>query len=480
MIQHDTASRTQEKDFERLFYLQKANEPNVGNTTADQRIVKLKKLREAIMKRRDEIHVAMLQDLRKPGLETDITEIKTTITEINFAIHRLHSWMRKKRVPTPLMLFGTSSYVQYEPKGTVLIIAPWNFPVLLALGPVVGAIAAGNCVIVKPSEYTPHASAMVRDIVAEVFDENEVAVVEGDASASKALLKFPFNHVFFTGGTEIGKLIMKAAAEHLSSVTLELGGKSPVVIDETVDLKAAVGKIAWLKFMNFGQICISPDYVLVQESVQDAFLKELIRCIEKFYGTSFTARQQSPDLCRMVSDSHFYRVKALTEDARQKGAVIHLGGQYDAADKYIDPTVVTGVNFSMPLMQEEIFGPVLPIHTFKTKEEAAGYINSASTPLAMYVFSKREEFLDYILHHTKAGDVCINECGYHFYNPHLPFGGMNGSGIGKAHGRHFFEEFSNAKGVLRQHLGGFSPLKILFPPYSPRIQRLFRHLIRWP
>lgn len=480
MIQHDIQTKPQEKDLERLFYLQKANEPNIGNTTAGQRIVKLKKLREAIMKRRNDIHIAMQKDLRKPGLETDITEIKTVVTEINFAIHRLHQWMSRKRVSTPLMLFGTSSYVQFQPKGTVLIISPWNFPVNLSLGPLVGAVAAGNCVILKPSEYTPHASHLIRQIVEEVFDEQEVAVIEGDATVSKSLLQFPFNHIFFTGGTEVGKIIMRAAAEHLSSVTLELGGKSPVIIDESVNMKVAVEKIAWLKFMNFGQICISPDYVLVQESVKDVFIKELTACIEKFYGASITQRQQSPDLCRMVSDNHFFRVKQLTEDAISKGAVVHTGGQYDAADKYIDPTVLSGVNFSMPLMQEEIFGPVLPVHTFKTKEEAAGYINAGSIPLATYVFSQREEFLDYMLHHTKAGDVCINECGYHFYNPHLPFGGMNGSGIGKAHGKHFFEEFSNSKGVLRQHLGRFSPLKILFPPYSPRIQRLFRHVIRWP
>lgn len=480
MIEHDTSSRTREKDFERLFYLQKANEYNVGNTTADQRIVKLKKLREAIMKRRNDIHIAMQKDLRKPGLETDITEIKTVVTEINFAIHRLHSWMHKKRVSTPLMLFGTSSYVQYEPKGTVLIISPWNFPINLSLGPLVGAIAAGNCAIVKPSEFTPNASHLIRQMVEEVFEENEVAIVEGDANVSKALLQFPFNHIFFTGGTEVGKIVMKAAAEHLASVTLELGGKSPVVIDETANLKDAAGKIVWLKYMNAGQICISPDYVLVQESVKEDFLKEVIAHIEKFYGTTFSQRQGSPDLCRIVNNTHFHRVQGLIEDARQKGAVLHIGGQYDAADKYIDPTVLSGVNFSMPVLREEIFGPVLPVHTFKTREEAAGYINAGSIPLAMYVFSQREEFLDYMLHRTKAGDVCINECGYHFYNPNLPFGGMNGSGIGKAHGKHFFEEFSNSKGVLRQHLGGFSPLKILFPPYAPRIQRLFRHVIRWP
>lgn len=480
MIQYNTPSQVDDKDFEKLFYLQKANEPNVGITTADERIAKLKKLREAIMRRRIEIQTAMQQDLRKPVLETDITEIKTVVTEINFAIHRLHRWMRRQRVSTPLMLFGTSSYVQYEPKGTVLIISPWNFPVNLTLGPLVGAIAAGNCAILKPSEFTPHASHIIRQIVAEVFEPNEVAVVEGDAGVSKALLQFPFNHIFFTGVTGIGKIVMKAAAEHLSSVTLELGGKSPVIIDESANLKDAAGKIAWLKCMNMGQICISPDYVLVQESVKDAFLKEIVSCIEKFYGTTYAQRRESPDLCRIVNEAHFLRIQSMIEDARQKGAEIHLGGQYDAADKYIDPTVLTGVDFSMPVMQEEIFGPVLPIHSFKTKEEAAGYINAGSTPLAMYVFSQRQEFLDFMLHRTKAGDVCINECGYHFYNPHLPFGGLNGSGNGKGHGKYFFDEFSNAKGVLRQHLVGYSPLKILNPPYSPTIQRLFKYVIRWP
>ncbi len=480
MIPQGAGSHTRDKDLEKLFYLQKANEMQVRQTTAAQRIAKLKRLRECILQHRDEIHQALHADLRKPGLETDITEIKTVVTEINYAIGRLYRWMQPERVSTPLMLLGTSSYIQYEPKGTVLIMGPWNFPFLLVMGPLTGAIAAGNCAICKPSEHTPHTFAIARRIVEMVFEANEVAMVEGDAGVAQTLLKLPFNHIFFTGSYQTGRHVMRAAADHLCSVTLELGGKSPLLIDQTADLRDAAAKGMWLKFMNNGQICISPDYVLVHESVADQFLKETLRTIRHFYGTTPEARQQSPDLCRMVNDSHFNRVRNIIEDARSKGAIVHMGGIYDADDRYIDATVLTNVDHSMTVMQEEIFGPVLPIVSYRTQEEAAAYINRGSVPLSFYIFSQSRAFIDYILHHTKAGDVCINECGHHFYNPNLAFGGMGMSGLGKAHGKYFFLEFSNAKGVLTRHMGRFSPLKVLLPPYKPWVVRLFRYVIRWP
>jgi aldehyde dehydrogenase (NAD+) len=382
--------------------------------------------------------------------------------------------MSRHSVGTPLPFLGSSSWVRYEPKGVCLIIAPWNFPLQLAIGPLVSAIAAGNTAIVKPSEHTPHTSAVVREIVEAVFEPEEVAVVEGAVETASELLKLPFNHIFFTGAPAIGKIVMRAAADHLASVTLELGGKSPTIVDETADLKTAVRRIAWGKFLNSGQICIAPDYLFVHESRKDEFVRLMADQLKALYGEDAA---QSGAYNRMVNGKHFERVAGNLKDAEERGAVVEIGGRRDAETDFIEPTLVSSVPDEAALMQEEIFGPVLPIRTFRDLSEPLQVINSKEKPLALYIYSKDERNIKRILQETRAGGTCINNNDVHFMQPNLPFGGSNNSGIGKSHGWYGFEAFSNARAIYRQHLPG--ALEVLMPPYTDFKQRLIDLTLKW-
>ncbi|RLB37920.1 MAG: aldehyde dehydrogenase family protein, partial [Deltaproteobacteria bacterium] len=350
-------------DIERVFKLQQAHQFAVGKTTARERKEKLKRLLTAVMSRRQEIRDALYADFRKHPAEVDLTEVMPVTTEIKHAIGHLSKWMRPRRVKTPLSLFGSSSYIHYEPKGVVLVIAPWNFPVNLTFGPVISAVAAGNCVMLKPSEHTPHASAIIRSIIEDVFDESEVAVVEGGIETSTAALALPFNHIFFTGAPAIGKIVMAAASKHLASVTLELGGKSPTIIDETASVDAAAKRIAWAKFTNNGQICIAPDYLFVHESKKDEFLEKLGKHIESFYGLD---ARRSDSYARIVNHHHYQRLSGYLEDAKHKGATVAYGGQTEGSEDYIGPTVLTDVDPNADVMVNEIFGPLLPVYGYKS------------------------------------------------------------------------------------------------------------------
>lgn len=465
---------TQAAEIQRIFNLQKANQFNIGNTNASQRIAKLKKLHAAVLKYRSDIKDALYKDYRKHPSEVDMTEIYPVTSEIKHAKSHIRTWMNNKSVPTPLGLLGSSSHIKYEPKGVVLIISPWNFPINLTFGPLVSAIAAGNAVIIKPSEMTPHASAIMKKIIEEIFDKNEIAVLEGGVSTSKELLKLPFNHIFFTGAPSIGKIVMKAAAEHLTSVTLELGGKSPTIVDETANVDLAARRIAWGKYVNNGQVCIAPDYLFVHESKKEAFVTAFKKYMSEFYSEDAS---QEKSYARIVNNRHFNRVKGYIDDAMSKGAKMEAGGKFDESQDYIAPTLMSNVSKDSTLMTEEIFGPVLPIYGFTNIDEVIDEINSREKPLALYIYSSKRKKVNHIIANTRAGGTCINHNAVHFYNTNLPFGGSNNSGIGKAHGFDGFEAFSNGRGVFKQYVP--NALDLLTPPYNNFKQTLIDLTIKW-
>ncbi len=453
---------------EALFARQQGARWRVAATSADQRRAKLLALLEALMARREEAQAALAADFRKAPAETDLSEIYPVVCELKDALRHLPRWMKPRKVAAPIALFGSASRIVHEPKGVVLIISPWNYPIYLSLGPLVSALAAGNCAILKPSEFTPHTTAFLRKLLAGLFPEEEVALVEGDAETAQALLALPFDHVFFTGSPTVGKAVMKAAAEHLTSVTLELGGKSPVVVDADANLREAARKIAWGKGLNAGQTCVAPDYVLVHERVHDALLEELKRAFEAAYGASSEARRTSPDLARIINDRHFARLQALLSGS---SAQVAFGGETDPESRYISPTVLTEVDAASPLMQEEIFGPLLPMLKVPDLDAAMAFVNARPKPLALYVFSGSRSRAGALIARTTAGGGCINDTVLHFIHTGLPTGGVNTSGFGKAHGIHGFEAFSNTRGILRQRTR-FSGIQLMYPPYTAFARRM--------
>lgn len=452
-----------------IYQSQQKNRAAVAATTAAERIAKLRRLEQAMHARKDEIRAAMWADYRKPAAEVDLSEIYPVVSEARHAARHLRSWMKPKRVSTRLALLGSKSTIVHEPKGVVLIISPWNFPFNLTLSPLVSAIAAGNCVVLKPSELTPHSTACMKRILADLFPENEVAVVEGDASVAEELLRMKWDHIFFTGSPAVGKIVMKAAAEHLTSVTLELGGKSPAIVDRSANVADAARKIAWGKFFNCGQVCIAPDYALVHESVRDEFLVRLREAVASF----------GPEGARgiIVNDRHAARVKRLIDTAIAGGAQAVIGGQ--ANGREIEPTVLANVAPDAPVMQEEIFGPILPVLTYREPREAFDIVAGREHPLVLYIFSRDRKAAREIVRNTRAGGTAINHTMIHFYQLDLPFGGVGHSGVGKSHGRYGFEAFSNPRGVLDQKLP-FSAIELLFPPYGGKWkQRLIDLTVRW-
>lgn len=461
--------------YSELFDQQKANQFQVGNTTYKQRIKKLNALKEAVeITYRDQIREALYADLKKPFTETDLTEIYPVVGEIKHVKRHLKSWMKDQKVTTPLSLLGSSSWYKNEPKGVCLIISPWNFPLNLTFGPLVSAIAAGNTIIIKPSEMTPNISKVMSTIVKELFDENEAALLEGAVEVSQELLKLPFNHIFFTGSPMVGKIVMKSAAEHLTSVTLELGGKSPTIIDETANLKTAANRIAWGKFLNNGQVCVAPDYILLKESVKEDFLNALKEQIQEFYTEDAST---SDSYGRIVNNKHFKRLESHIEDAKQHNATIEMGGATNSEKNYIAPTIISNLPEEASLLKEEIFGPILPIKTYGNIEEAIAYINSKEKPLALYIYSRSNKNIKNIINSTRAGSTCINNNIVQYTNHNLPFGGSNNSGIGKTHGVFGFQEFSNQRSILKQHLKG--SIEFLFPPYTEIKQKLANLTIKW-
>lgn len=459
----------------KLFSKQKENQYNIGQSTYNQRIKRLDALQRAIeITYRTQIGEALQQDLGKPLVETELTEVYPIIGDIKHVKKHLHQWMRRQKVKTPLSMLGASSYYIHESKGVCLIISPWNFPFNLTFGPLVSAIAAGNTAIIKPSEMTPNASALMSRIITDVFTEDEVALVEGEVEVSTELLKLPFNHIFFTGSPNVGKIVMSAAAKNLTSVTLELGGKSPVLVDKTAHIDSAAKKVMWGKFLNCGQICVAPDYILIDESIKTKFIDACKKWLSEFYKDT---PESSSSYGRIVTDKHLERLSAHIENAKDLNATIEVGGTIDASEKYIEPTIISDLKKEATLLEDEIFGPILPIVTYKTIEEAIDYINSKERPLALYIYSKDKSNTKRIIKSTRAGGTCINNNIIQYANHYLPFGGVNNSGIGKSHGFFGFEAFSNKRAVIKQHTFGVTEL--LFPPYSGFKETLARLTIKW-
>lgn len=458
-----------------LFTAQKNNLSVLRKQSISARKKTLKRLQKEIVKQRKTLQEGIFKDFKKPALETDITEIYPTIAEIKHNIKHLAHWAEKEVTDTPISLFGYSSFIQYEPKGNVLIITPWNYPIYLSFSAIVSTVAAGNAVLLKPSEFAPNVNAVLQQILQNVFDENQVAVVQGDYTVSTELLTKKFDHIHFTGSPTVGKIIMQAAAKHLSSCTLELGGKSPVVVDETAHIKQAAERIVWGKFINAGQTCVAPDYVLVHQSKKDELIQEMKKALAKSYGNEIHA---SADFCRIINAKNHKRLQCLVENAIENNAVIECGGHFREDENYISPTIISNISNDILLMQEEIFGPILPIQTFKNLDDAVEQINNREKPLALYIFSKNKKNTTKILAETNSGGVSINETLLHLINPYLPFGGVNNSGIGKSHGKWGFIDFSNEKSVLKQNLP-FGAASLMKPPYTKFTKKLIDFSIKW-
>jgi aldehyde dehydrogenase (NAD+) len=455
---------------QKVFEKQRANRWRIAQTSASERIVKLKKLREAIFAQRSDLHGAIHDDFRKNPGETDITEIFPVVSEINDAIKHLPKWMKPHKVKTPLVLFGTRSEVRYEPKGVVLILSPWNYPFQLSMVPVIAAIAAGNCLILKPSAKVPQTSRFLKKLISDLFPEEEAAVIEGGHEVADQLLELPFDHIFFTGSPGVGKKVMAAAARHLAPVTLELGGKSPAIVDETADVKKAAARILWGKFINAGQTCVAPDYLLIHEKTIRQFIDEAKRVLASRYGTTEKNQEESPSYCRLITEDHLKGLKKVLEESVQKGAKIELGGTIRNGDRFFPPTLLSQVTPDSPIMKEEIFGPILPILTFRNLDEAIRLIRSKEKPLALYIFSRKTQATEKILKETTSGGSCINTSVVHVGNPELPFGGVGNSGMGNYHGFFGFKTFSHERAVLRQ--GMIDSLKFFYPPYTPRVRKM--------
>ncbi len=444
----------------------------------DERLANLAKLERAISKRRGALRAALFTDFRKSADETDFTEYIVTLAELKFARANLRRWMKPERVGTPLSLYGSKAEIRYEPKGVVLIMSPWNYPFFLTMAPLIAALAAGNRCIVRPSEKAPAARDVMAAIVAEAFPESDVAVVGGEVETAEALLKLPFDHIFYTGSPGVGKIVMKAAAEHLGSVTLELGGKSPAIVDAAADVGHAAARIAWGKYMNAGQTCVAPDYVLVHESLERAFIDKTAASVAKMYGATDEDRRRTPDFCRMIDDRQFTRIKGLLEETVRGGAKIEVGGQTEAVERFIAPTILSNVAFDAPIMREEIFGPVLPVISYSSLPAALAEINARPKPLALYAFSKRDDAVDQILQGTSAGGTLVNDTILHLANPNLPFGGVGESGVGSYHGRFGFKAFSHERAVMRQTKASLAPL--LAPPYNKMTRAMMALLAKLP
>ncbi len=436
--------------------------------TLEFRLDALSRLEKAVLANQKKISAALFADLHKPAHEALFSEIIFTLEELRITKKKLRSWMRPQKKGTPFALFPAKSRIYHEPLGTVLIIGPWNYPFQLCLAPLIGAIAAGNCAAVKPSELTPHTSRLIRELLQECFPPEYVRVVEGGIPETTALLEFPFDHFFFTGSTPVGKIVMQAAARNLTPVTLELGGKSPVIVSENADLDLAARRIVWGKFYNAGQTCVAPDYLYVQQSVAPVLAEKLKSEIRRQFGEN---QKESSGLARIVNAANFRRVSALIDPAK-----VLFGGQTDPAALYIQPTLLENISWSDSVMSEEIFGPLLPILTFQNLAEAFTSVNSKPKPLSAYLFSRSSREQREFVEQVTFGGGCVNDVLIHLTNPHLPFGGVGASGMGSYHGKNSFLVFSHAKGVM--HRAGFLDLAARYAPYSAWKLKLLRWLFR--
>ena len=457
-------------DVSALFGRLAAKAPELAQTTAAQRADKIQRLLKAMLEARPAIIEAVRKELRCHPIDID-GQLLMVKAEAEFAVQNLAQWMKPEPVQPSLMSLGKKSYIQYQPKGVVLHVSTWNAPIAEALVPAIGAIAAGCPFVLKPSELAPHCSKLLAELVAKIFPDDEFAVVEGGAEVSQELLRQPFNHIFYIGGHAVGRLVMKAAAEHFATVTLEMGGKNPVIVDRSADLEDAARKISWGRVANAGQVCVAPEYALVHDSVIDKFVTTLGQQMTAMYNPDGKGFEHSPELARIINVRHFQRIKALFDDAVAQGAKVAFGGQMDEKDLFIAPTIVTGLKAGMRIMQDEVFGPILCVLPFSSGEDIVAETRRHPKPLSSYVFARDREFIDWAIANTTSGNTVINhnlvQSGT---NTWLPFGGVNASGIGRLGGRATFLECSNARSVVEDGPGMGDP-RMMFPPYGPKYQQ---------
>lgn len=457
------------------FDLQRAGRWTMSQTSADERRELLRRLGEAVKAQRIQLAAALREDLGKSRAEAEITELHPLLEEVRFARRHLASWMQPRRVSGVPGLGGGRSEVRAQARGVSLILSPWNYPVNLSLMPLIGALAAGNTVMLKPSEKAPATARALRDLLTSTFPPGLVSVCEGGPEVAEALLTLPFDHIFFTGSPAIGRRVAAAAARTLASTTLELGGKSPALVDETADLRLAAERIAWGKFLNAGQTCIAPDYVLVHESAAPELTRQLIKATEARYGGPIWQRR-GPDYGRMIDAASVARLRDLTQASLRAGARLDYGGVFDEAGRYVSPTLIGGVSPEMPLMQQELFGPVLPIVIYRHLDEALALIRRLEAPLALYLFSRLPEVEARVERETTSGGLVVGGTVIQFVHPHLPFGGVGHSGQGRYHGEYSFRAFSHERAVT--HEPPHSPVVSLYPPYGRLLPRLTAWALR--
>ena len=437
----------------------------VNPRPVEDRLDQLERLYKAVVQWEDRICLALQTDLGKSHEEAYMTEIGMVLSEISFFMRHLSKWAKPRRVHTPLAQFPSRSYILKEPYGVVLIMAPWNYPFQLTMNPLVGAIAAGNHCVIKPSAYAPASSQVIAELLASCFPVEQVGVILGGRAENQALLEERFDYIFFTGGVTVGKLVLEKAARYVTPVTLELGGKSPCIVEESADLKTAARRIAFGKALNAGQTCVAPDYLLVQDRVKDRLLPEIKKCWDEFYGGALI----SPQWPKMVNQKHYQRVMSLI-----RGENVYCGGKGDG--ERIEPTLLTDVSWDSPIMREEIFGPVLPVMTFKTVNEIIPAINSREKPLALYLFTRRDSVKEQILKQVPFGGGCVNDTIIHLASERLPFGGVGQSGMGHYHGKYSFDTFTHEKSVVVK--GNWLDIQMRYPPYSRKKLNLIRKFLR--
>jgi len=442
---------------------------NTGATkTVSFRKQALKRLKTELVKREKETIEALAKDFNKPAFESVLTETSVVLSDLDLMIKNITKWAKPKRVRPVLLNFPSTDRLYAEPYGQTLIIAPWNYPYQLAIAPMVAAIAAGNTVVLKPSELTPNTAKLLKNIVSNVFKPEHVVVVEGDAEKASKLLEQRWDYIFFTGSVNVGKIVAKAAAKHLTPVTLELGGKNPCIVDESANIKLAAKRIVWGKFLNAGQTCIAPDYILIDKSVKKVFYKAMQNEINKAYSKSPI---QSKDFCRIVNQKHFERLAKMLENQN-----CIIGGQTQAKTLYISPTLIDEPKLNSKVMKDEIFGPILPVISYNKSQEIDTIISKYHKPLSLYIFSTNSDRAKQIIEKFSFGGGCINDTVIHFANHRLPFGGVGYSGIGAYHGKLSFDTFSHKKAVVKK--GNWLDLPVRYAPYKDKLDRV-RTMLKW-
>lgn len=455
-------------DIEKIVKVQRKYYETEVTKSWNHRIAALNRLEQAILKWEPKIEQALKKDLNKSVFESYMTEVGMVLSELRYVKKHLKQWMMDKKVKTPLAQFPARSYVKAEPYGVVLIMSPWNYPFMLCIEPLIGALAAGNCCIVKPSNYSPTVSAVIKGMLEEIFPKRYVAVVEGGRTENQSLLEQKFDYIFFTGGVQVGKLVMKKAAEHLTPVTLELGGKSPCIVERTADLRLAAKRLVFGKFLNAGQTCVAPDYLLVQKEVKEKFLEYVCYWIKSMYGKDLECRETYP---KIINEKHFKRICKLIE-----GEEILLGGIVDEVSLQIAPTLLDHVKPESPIMQEEIFGPVLPVLEFEQMEEAEQFVKEREKPLALYLFTNDKKVEQRITEHLSYGGGCINDTIIHLATSYMGFGGVGSSGMGSYHGKDSFETFSHKKSMVKKYNWLDNPVR--YVPYGKQKEKIMRMFLK--